>query len=73
MELSDKNQRSKNVCQKLVKARSFWNNQQLEIQSFNNNNPTNQDGFVYRIPCECGKVYIGGTGRPMKDRMKEHD
>ena len=27
--------------------------------------PTKQDGVVYRIPCECGKVYIGETGRPM--------
>ena len=27
--------------------------------------PTEQDGVVYRIPCECGKVYIGETGRPM--------
>ena len=22
---------------------------------------------------ECGKVYIGETGRPMQDRIKEHD
>ena len=28
---------------------------------------------VYRIPCECGKVYIGETGRAMQDRIKEHD
>ncbi|KAL9953838.1 hypothetical protein ACROYT_G041308 [Oculina patagonica] len=28
---------------------------------------------VFRIPCECGKVYIGETGRPMQDRIKEHD
>ena len=28
---------------------------------------------VYRIPCECGKVYIGETRRPMQDRIKEHD
>ena len=35
--------------------------------------PTKQDGVVYRIPCECGKVYIGETGRPMQDRMKEHE
>ena len=34
---------------------------------------TKQDGVVYRIPCECGKVYIGETGRPMQDRIKEHD
>ena len=35
--------------------------------------PTKLDGVVYRIPCECGKVYIGETGRPMQDRIKEHD
>ena len=35
--------------------------------------PAKQDGVVYRIPCECGKVYIGETGRPMQDRIKEHD
>ncbi|XP_068690277.1 uncharacterized protein [Montipora foliosa] len=34
--------------------------------------PTKQDGVVYRIPCECGKVYIGETGRSMQDRIKEH-
>ena len=35
--------------------------------------PAKQDCVVYRIPCECGKVYIGETGRPMQDRVKEHD
>ena len=35
--------------------------------------PAKQDGVVYRIPCECGEVYIGETGRPMEDRIKEHD
>ena len=35
--------------------------------------PAKQDGVVYRIPCECGKVYIGENGRPMQDRVKEHD
>ena len=25
-------------------------------------NPTKQDQVVYKIPCECGKVYIGETG-----------
>ena len=34
---------------------------------------TKQDGVVYKIPCECGKVYIGETGRAMQDRIKEHD
>ena len=36
-------------------------------------NSAKKDGVVYRIPCECGKVYIGETGRPMQDRIKEHD
>ena len=35
--------------------------------------PNKQDGVVYKIPCICGKVYIGETGRPMQERMKEHD
>ena len=35
--------------------------------------PVKQDGMVYRIPCECGKVYIGETGRSMHERIKEHD
>ena len=34
--------------------------------------PTKQDGVVYKIPCECSKVYIGETGRAMQDRIKEH-
>mgnify|MGYP000580325018 CR=1 FL=1 len=35
--------------------------------------PSQQDGVVYKIPCECGKVYIGKTGRSMRERIKEHD
>ena len=35
--------------------------------------PTKQDGVIYKIPCEWGKVYIGETGRAMQDRIKEHD
>ena len=36
--------------------------------------PTKQDSVVYiKIPCECGKVSIGETGRAMQDRIKEHD
>jgi hypothetical protein len=27
---------------------------------------------VYRIPCECGRVYIGQTGRSVNIRLKEH-
>ena len=27
---------------------------------------------VYKIPCKCGKVYIGETGRSFNTRIKEH-
>jgi hypothetical protein len=27
---------------------------------------------VYRIPCECGRVYIGQTGHSVDIRIKEH-
>ena len=33
--------------------------------------PSNRAG-VYRIHCECGKVYIGETGRNLPTRLKEH-
>ena len=30
-------------------------------------------GIVYEVPCgECSKVYIGETGRNLKERMMEH-
>ena len=35
--------------------------------------PEKEDGAVYKIPCECGKVYIGDVGRSMHERIKEHD
>jgi hypothetical protein len=27
---------------------------------------------VYSIPCECGQVYIGGTGHSIDNSLKEH-
>jgi hypothetical protein len=27
---------------------------------------------IYRIPCECGKVYVGQTGRTIEARLREH-
>ena len=33
----------------------------------------NNKVFKSKIPCECGKVYIGETGRARQDRIKEHD
>ena len=35
--------------------------------------PNKQDGVIYKIPCECRKVYIGEMGRPMQESIKEHD
>ena len=32
-----------------------------------------QGGPVYRIPCNCGKVYIGETVRLTQERIKERD
>ena len=29
-------------------------------------------GIVYSIPCECGSLYIGETGRTLKTRLMEH-
>jgi len=28
---------------------------------------------IYRIPCECGKVYIGQSGRTIQLRIKVHE
>jgi len=28
--------------------------------------------YVYRIPCECGREYIGKTSRPLKIRIREY-
>ena len=28
---------------------------------------------IYKIPCECGKVYVGQSGRSIHLRIKEHD
>lgn len=32
---------------------------------------TKEDDVVYRIPCKCGKVVIGETGRLMQGSIKE--
>jgi hypothetical protein len=33
--------------------------------------PINKD-VIYAIPCECGKLYIGETGRTLEVRLQEH-
>ena len=34
--------------------------------------PTTTKGVVYKIPCECGRMYVGETGRTLKQRITEH-
>ena len=35
--------------------------------------PTKQNGVIYKIPCECSKIYISEKERSMQERIKEHD
>ena len=35
--------------------------------------PAKQEGVVYRIPRECGNVYIWVTGKPVQERIKRYD
>ena len=32
-----------------------------------------KSNLVYRVPCSCGKVYIGETIRRLETRIKEHE
>ena len=34
--------------------------------------PTLERSGVYQLKCECSAVYIGQTGRKLRDRLKEH-
>ena len=34
--------------------------------------PEEHKCVVYRVPCDCGSVYVGETGRQMKTRIEEH-
>lgn len=47
-------------------VRSFLTN----VKPFNNEQ--NTKNVVYKIPCHCGKCYIGETSRPVSVRYKEH-
>ncbi|XP_033123480.1 uncharacterized protein LOC117122112 [Anneissia japonica] len=42
------------------------------LQTHKDKPPANSQQGVYRIPCECGKVHIGETGRDLRTRLKEH-
>lgn len=37
------------------------------------NSPVTDTGCVYKIPCtSCSKIYIGQTGKPLENRIKQH-
>ena len=36
------------------------------------NRPKDESGVVYRIPCECGKFYVGQTGKDLNKRVSQH-
>ncbi|XP_033111406.1 uncharacterized protein LOC117112433 [Anneissia japonica] len=42
------------------------------LQTHKDKPPAQSQPGVYRIPCKCGKVYIGETGRDLRTRLKEH-
>ena len=45
-----------------------------DCELHNNNVPCNATHVVYGATCRlCGKEYIGGTARPLRKRLEEHE
>ncbi|XP_054768197.2 uncharacterized protein LOC129275734 [Lytechinus pictus] len=42
------------------------------LHSHKDKHPPNKQPGVYKIPCDCGKVYIGETRRDFDTRLKEY-
>ena len=36
------------------------------------NSPDYKEGIVYKIPCGCGKIYIGQSGKSLEKRISQH-
>ena len=42
------------------------------LHTYKDRGTPNHHPGVYHIPCECGKVYTGETGRTFTTRVKQH-
>ena len=60
-------------CLQQQGTRTVFRSDTTTVQPKDTVDPAKQDGVVYKIPCECGKVHIGETGRSMHERIKEHE
>ncbi|MDA8031702.1 MAG: reverse transcriptase domain-containing protein, partial [Alphaproteobacteria bacterium] len=63
------------VCRSLNIKTAFRSSRTLRSFLTHVKAPTPQEEqkcVVYRVPCECGSVYIGETGRQMRTHIEEH-
>ena len=63
------------VCGSLNTKTAFRSSRTLRSFLTHVKAPTPQEEqkcVVYRVPCECGSVYIRETGRQMRTRIEEH-
>ena len=37
------------------------------------NSPVYKEGIVYKVPCTCGKFYIGQSGKTLDTRLSQHE
>lgn len=63
--------KQQDICTVFKSDMTLWSS--FVVQPKDTINPAKQGCIVYRIPCKCGKVYIGETRRPMQERIREHD
>ena len=63
-------------CRKLGVQAVFKSGNKLRQSLMRVNTAIDEDskkGVIYEVPCgECNQVYIGKTGRNLKERMREH-
>ena len=68
-------ERIQKICSPYDIKTVFTSDSTLRRYLFQVNPPTEFNmikNWVYSIPCNCGKIYKGETGRPLKVRLEEH-